>query len=72
MSVEPREVVAKVESYVHRELHDAQTYENREPLDESGIFSLHLMAADIYALGIRDGELTERMRNDAERQRGRE
>ena len=57
--IEPREVVELVDSYVDEELHDRQKYTNREPLDESGVYSLHLLAADIYALGYSAGEQAE-------------
>lgn len=43
------EVVQMVEEYVYKELSDAEKYENRSPLDESGIWSLHALAAEIYA-----------------------
>jgi hypothetical protein len=59
-------VVEAVERYVYEELRDAVKYSNREPLDESGIWSLHALAARIYAKGWEDGErATERKRQDS-------
>ena len=46
--IEPASVVQTVERYVDAELADVNKYENRSLLDESGIYSLHLLAADIY------------------------
>ncbi|AHH20806.1 hypothetical protein NONO_c60300 [Nocardia nova SH22a] len=62
--IEPSEVIQAVESYVGRELRDAAQYSNREPFDQSGIWSLHQLARDIYARGVDDGT-----RQEAERQR---
>lgn len=50
------EVVDLVDRYVRKALQDASTYVNSDPLDESGVYSLHLLAADIYALGFADGD----------------
>ena len=54
--IEPDSVVSAVEQYVRAELRDADRFSNRTPLDESGIYSLHALAARIYALGWEDGE----------------
>lgn len=54
--IEPPEVVAEVEAFVSKTLHDAEAFDNSEPLDESNIWSLHAMAADIYAMGWKAGE----------------
>lgn len=67
--IEPMPVVELVDNYVRRALHDADRYDNSELLDESGVFSLHRVAAEIYALGFRDGEDAESRRNDHERMR---
>lgn len=53
--IEPPEVADRVEEYISSELSDAEKYGNRSPLDESGIWSLHRLAATIYALGWRQG-----------------
>lgn len=65
------EVVSLVEEYVWRELNDAEKYENSELLDESGIWSLHRLAAEIYGKGFRDGEFveSERQRRSSYRER---
>jgi hypothetical protein len=70
--IEPPEVVQLVESYAEKELADARKYENSTPLDESGIWSLHRLAAAIYALGYEAGERTEAARNQGARYRHRE
>ena len=69
---EPAHVVAMVEDYVRTELHDAEQYTNRAPLDESGIWSLHAMAAEIYAAGWRDGERAAEERERQIRSRERD
>ena len=48
--IEPAEIVQLVEGYVGKELRDAEQYDNRTPLDSSGVYSLHLLAAEIYAV----------------------
>jgi hypothetical protein len=60
--IEPASVVNLVEAYVYKELADTAKYDNRTPLDESGIFSLHRLTADVYALGFADGEQSEAVR----------
>lgn len=67
--IEPPQVVQAVESYVSKALHDAENYSNSTPLDESGVWSLHTLAAEIYALGWKDGEAAEARRHDGERVR---
>lgn len=69
--IEPSDVVAAVEGYVARELSDAVQYENRAPLDESGIYSLHSLAADVYARGFADGAHAAHTRELARRNRER-
>lgn len=49
--IEPVNVSKLVEEYVREELFDAEKYDNRTPLDESGIWSLHRLAGEIFALG---------------------
>jgi hypothetical protein len=43
-------------------LADARNYENRSPLDDSGVWDLHRLAAQIYALGFDDGEIVAGIR----------
>jgi hypothetical protein len=66
-----REVVDMVEEYVYKELSDAEKYDNRTPLDESGIWSLHRLVAKAYMIGWRDGEFleSERSRRSSWRER---
>ncbi|WP_280185439.1 MULTISPECIES: hypothetical protein [Nocardia] len=68
-SIEPRPVIDLVERYVAQELRDADQYTNRRPLDESGIWSLHQLAREVYALGVRDGIVQEEERRRRQRQR---
>lgn len=71
---EPATVASMVEQYVYGELADAEKYDNRTPLDESGIYSLHRLAAEIYAVGWRDGDAagSEREHKAARRREGRD
>lgn len=48
---EPMEIAVLVESYVRREYEDAADIDSRSPLDEAGVYRLHGLAAQIYALG---------------------
>lgn len=70
--IEPQDIIQMVESYVGKELNDAEKYTNREPFDDSGVWSLHALAAKIYARGFEDGERAERERNNGQRRRERE
>jgi hypothetical protein len=63
------EVVQMVEEYIRSELSDAEKYDNRTPLDESGIWSLHALSARIYARGFDDGERVEAERGRQARHR---
>lgn len=68
---ETLEVAQRVEEYVDSELGDSEKYSNRSPLDELGIWSLHVLAAEIFALGWREGErvASERKRRVIQRDR---
>lgn len=55
--IEPFEVMLAVENWVEGELMDSRKYTNREPLDGSGVYSLHDLAATIYAMGWKQGHL---------------
>lgn len=68
----PVSVVATVEDYVERELADAKQYTNRSPLDESGIWTLHRLAAAIYQMGFDDGLTVQAERSHHSRLRERE
>ena len=48
--IEPVQVVDLVERYVAEQRLDVEKFENRSLLDDSGVFSLHLLAAEVYAL----------------------
>jgi hypothetical protein len=52
----PADLVAEVERYVDGELADARKYDNREPLDDSGVWSLHRLIASAYQRGYDDGQ----------------
>lgn len=68
--IEPAAVVQAVDRYVRNELHDARHYDNRSPLDESGVYSLHLLAAEIYALAWDEATRAAEFRVNAMRTRG--
>lgn len=55
---EPAEVAQMVEQYVDKAHSDAAKYDNSTPLDSGGVYSLHMLAADIYAMGWAAGHLT--------------
>ena len=61
--VEPEEVAELVEQYVATELGNAAKFDNCTPLDESGIYSLHRLAAELYAIGHEAGERVSDARN---------
>lgn len=65
---EPQQVAQMVEDYVQTSLSNAQQFSNSTPLDESGAYSLHRLAAAIYAAGWRDGHITG---TDAQRRAAR-
>lgn len=68
----PESVVRAVEAYVYGELSDAAKYGNREPLDESGIWSLHRLVARVYSMGFDAGERVEAERSRSAARRLRE
>jgi hypothetical protein len=70
--IEPQPVIDLVESYISQELRDFQRYENRSSFDSSGVWSLHQLAREVYALGVKDGAAQEGSRNvrQAHRDRG--
>lgn len=65
----PSNIPQMVDQYVLDELEQEQKYSNRSPLDESGIFSLHQLAARIYQCGYEDGARSEATKFCAERKR---
>lgn len=67
--IEPQHVASAVDAYADSELRDADKYTNRQPLDETGIWSLHNLAAGIYAMGWEDATRAADERARAERDR---
>lgn len=53
--IETRAVAQEVEMFIDKEIEQVAKYENRQHMDESATFSLHQLAAQIYAMGWRDG-----------------
>ena len=68
-NVEPRAIAGLVETFVNDEHEDARKYSNRTPLDESGVWTLHQLAAEIYAVGFDDGLRTSEAREQGTRAR---
>lgn len=68
----PVAVVEMVDQYVSAEYREASKFSNRAVLDESGAYSLHGLAAELYARGYQDGRMAERARADGERRRERD
>ena len=54
----PLHVVQEVERFVASEIADVDRYLNRSHMDDSAVYSLHRLAATIYAMGSRDGWLS--------------
>jgi hypothetical protein len=71
---EPFDVAQMVEEYVSKAHHDAEQYTNSELLDASGVYSLHRLAAAIYAKGWQDGHVTgsDAQRRERQREKDRE
>jgi len=67
----PADLVLEVEMWADKQIEDSINFVNREPLDESGIFTLHRLAASIYARGWGDGARAEgeRLRGVGRRER---
>lgn len=72
--IRPYEVVSAVDRYVDKAIKDAVKYENSALLDESGVYSLHLLAAEIFAMGYDQGYRTAsaQQRGEVQRRRDRE
>ena len=70
--IEPREVAEAVERYVAEELANVAKYENRKPLDDSAVWSLHRLAANLFALGFEAGEQVAEVRARGQRDRERD
>ena len=68
----PIAVVETIDRFIGDEFRDAAKYSNREVLDDSGAYSLHEAAAQVYARGYQDGLMAERARANGERQRARD
>lgn len=68
----PIAVVETIDRFIGDEFRDAAKYSNREVLDDSGAYSLHGAAAQVYARGYQDGLMAERARANGERQRERD
>lgn len=71
-SIVTPDVVQQVDEYIRSETVQVQKYDNRAPFDESGIFSLHLLAAQIFAKGYELGQSTAEERHRGEYQRRRD
>ena len=70
--VEPFAITQLVDMFVDEELRDAAKYSNRSPLDDSGVYALHDLAARIYAIGFNEGCASEGWRQNSRRQRARD
>ena len=71
-SIVTPDVVNQVDEYIRTETDQVQKYDNRAPFDESGIFSLHLLAAQIFAKGYELGQLSAEARHHGQYQRRRD
>lgn len=66
---EPEGVVRLVDQYVSKMHADAERASNVELLDDSQVYELHLLAADIYGCGYADGRRSADARHDGVMQR---
>jgi len=69
VSVEPKAVADLVEAFINDEHEDARKYSNRTLLDSSSAWTLHQLAADIYAAGFEEGLRTSEARERGTRER---
>lgn len=69
----PLQLVQSIELWIDKEFADAEKWDNRDLLDDSGVFTLYRLAAEIYAAGFAAGECAadERLRGVARRARKR-
>lgn len=67
----PQAVAQEVDLWIDKQIEDAINFVNSEPLDESGAWSLHALAARIYAAGFSDGERVTDQRLSAEHRRAK-
>lgn len=73
--IETEQVADLIERYVDQELSNAAKYDNCTPLDVSGVWSLHRLAAEIYAMGHEAGErvaMTRQRGHDARKREAAE
>lgn len=72
-AIEPYTVTQAVEQFVDECYREAGQYENVSLLDEGQVYSLHLVAARVYAEGFQAGRAAEceRLNRLKERQRRR-
>lgn len=68
----PIDVVDSVERYVDSELDQAKKYDNRTPLDESGVYTLHQLVARVYQAGWDAGAMGQMHKESRLRQRIRD
>ena len=60
-----------IETWVTGRFDRAAKYDNAELLDEDGVYTLHQLAAHIYALGFADGVGVQQTRETGDRMRQR-
>lgn len=68
-TVEPKAIADLIESFINDEHEDARKYSNRTLLDSSSAWTLHQLAADIYAAGFEEGLRTSEVRERGARER---
>ena len=54
VKIEPESIAQAVDLFVDKHLRDVAKYENRTTLDESAVWELHDLAAEIYATAWED------------------
>ncbi|MEJ7648679.1 MAG: hypothetical protein WKF57_06560 [Nakamurella sp.] len=65
----PAQQIEEVDRVIDGLIRDAARYDNSELLDESQCWSLHKLAAELYAAGFEDGQRAEATRVRGQRAR---
>jgi hypothetical protein len=68
----PEQIAREIESFVECEFADAARYDNREVLDESGVYRVRRLVAAAFAAGFDAGERSEQIRYEGVMRRERE
>ncbi len=68
----PLHLADLIEGFVESEHRNAERYDNKQVLDEGGVYSLYRLAATVYAAGFNDGNALALRQQSSARMRERE